>query len=124
MTIRGQAPTEPFATSPNDKASRALVYDVPASDVPRHRVGASPATSNCDATVIAPIRHKLRAIATESGPGKGLNAVNLVRPLVCRFLDAGITRGASCSGGRRPKSAKARSRGEFGAGWAASAMGI
>ncbi len=31
---------------------------------------------------------------------------------LCRFLDAGITRGASCSGGRRPKSAKARSRGK------------
>src|SRR5208337_5482593 len=29
-----------------------------------------------------------------------------------RFLDAGITSGASCSGGRRPKSARARSRGE------------
>src|SRR5208337_420434 len=31
-----------------------------------------------------------------------------------RFLDAGVTSGASCSGGRRPKSAKARSRGTFG----------
>src|SRR5271166_724135 len=46
------------------------------------------------------------------------------RAIVCRFLDAGIRRCASCSGGRRPKSAKARSRGKFGAGWAASAMGI
>ena len=72
MTIRGQAPIESFATSPNDKASRALVYDVPASEVPRYRVGASLARSNGDATVIAPIRHKLRAIASESGPGKGL----------------------------------------------------
>src|SRR5271165_3500518 len=35
-------------------------------------------------------------------------------PFMCRFLDAGITRGASCSGGRRPKSARARSRGKFG----------
>src|SRR5271166_2535788 len=34
------------------------------------------------------------------------------RPFLCRFLDAGITSGASCSGGRRPKSARARSRGE------------
>ena len=32
---------------------------------------------------------------------------------MCRFLDAGVTRDASCSGGRRPKSAKARSRGKF-----------
>ena len=44
--------------------------------------------------------------------------------LLCRFLDAGMTRGASHSGGRRPKSAKARSRGKLGSGWAASAMGI
>ncbi len=33
---------------------------------------------------------------------------------MCRFLDAGITSGASCSGGRRPKSARARSRGKVG----------
>ena len=37
-------------------------------------------------------------------------------PLLCRFLDAGVTSGAARSGGRRPKSAKARSRGEV---WAA-----
>ena len=44
--------------------------------------------------------------------------------LLCRFLDAGMTRGGSHSGGRRPKSAKARSRGKLGRGWAASAMAI
>ena len=33
-----------------------------------------------------------------------------------QVLDAGITSGASCSGGRRPKSARARSRGRFGRG--------
>ena len=45
-------------------------------------------------------------------------------PLLCRFLAAEITRGASDSGGRRPKSAKARSRGKLGSGWASSVMGI
>lgn len=87
MTMRGQAPTASFATPPNDEASRALVYDVPAGDVPRHRVRASLAGSNGDATVIAPIRHKLRAIASESGPGKGLNAAKILRPLVTRAHD-------------------------------------
>jgi [protein-PII] uridylyltransferase len=87
MTIRRQAPTESFATSPNDKESRALVYDVLASEVPRYRVRASLARSNGDATVIAPIRHKLRAIASESGPGKGLNAAKLLRPLVAQAHD-------------------------------------
>ena len=46
------------------------------------------------------------------------------RSLLCRFLDGGMTRGASHSGGRRPKSAKARSRGKLGSGCAVSAMGI
>ena len=81
MTIRDQAPTE------SDKASRALVYDVPATEVPRHRVGASLARSNCDTTAIAPVRHKLRAIANESGPGKGLNAVKFLRPLMAQAHD-------------------------------------
>ena len=37
MTMRGRTPTEPLATSSNDKSSRALVYDVLASEVPRGR---------------------------------------------------------------------------------------
>jgi hypothetical protein len=35
-------------------------------------------------------------------------------PFVCRFLDAGMTNSSTRCGGRRPKSAKARSRGKFG----------
>ena len=87
MTIRGKAPTEPFATSSNDE-SRALAYDVSTSEVPRYRVRASLAPSNGEAAVIAPIRHKLRAIATESGPGKGFNAAKLLRPLVAQAHDS------------------------------------
>jgi hypothetical protein len=45
-------------------------------------------------------------------------------PLLCRFLDAGMTGRSMRCGGRRPKSAKARSRGKFGTGGAAGAMGI
>jgi [protein-PII] uridylyltransferase len=37
--------------------------------------------------VIAPIRHTLRAIATQSSPGKWLNAVNLFRPLLTQAHD-------------------------------------
>jgi hypothetical protein len=33
--------------------------------------------------------------------------------LLCRFLDAGTTTPSTCCGGRRPKSAKARSRGKL-----------
>src|SRR5882672_8345948 len=35
-------------------------------------------------------------------------------PLLCRFSDAGMTRLSTRCGGRRPKSAKARSRGKYG----------
>jgi hypothetical protein len=87
MTMRGRTPTEPFATSPNDQSSRALVYDVPASEVPRGRVMTSLARSSGDAAVIAPIRHKLPAIASESGPGKWLDTAKLLRPLVATAHD-------------------------------------
>jgi hypothetical protein len=46
------------------------------------------------------------------------------RPLLCRFLDAGITRRFARSGSRRPKSAKARSRGELGSGWRRALWGF
>jgi hypothetical protein len=45
-------------------------------------------------------------------------------PLLCRFLDAGMTNPSTPYGGRRPKSAKARSRGKFGTDVAAGVMGI
>ena len=44
--------------------------------------------------------------------------------LLCRFSDAGMTRLSTRCGGRRPKSANARSRGSMAPGSAASAMGI
>jgi [protein-PII] uridylyltransferase len=87
MTRKIKAATESLASSQNGKASRAQAYDATATEVGPHRVGASLATSNCDTTVIAPIRHKLRAIASESGPGKGLNAAKLLRPLVAQTHD-------------------------------------
>ena len=43
---------------------------------------------------------------------------------MCRFLDAGMTNPSTRCGDRRPKSAKARSRGKLGTGWAAGAMRI
>jgi ribose transport system ATP-binding protein len=43
---------------------------------------------------------------------------------LCRFSDAGMPRPSPRSDSRRPKSAKARSRGKLGTGGAAGAMGI
>ena len=45
-------------------------------------------------------------------------------PKLCWFSDAGDKRGSASSTDRRPKSAKARSRGKLGAGQAAGAMRI
>jgi hypothetical protein len=56
---------------------------------------------------------------------QGRGAVFLVRrslPSLWRFSDAGMHRLSPRSDDRRPKSAKARSRGRFGTGGAASAM--
>src|SRR5882757_7951847 len=39
------------------------------------------------------------------------------RPVLFWFLDAGMTNPSTRCGGRRPKSAKARSRGKLGTGW-------
>src|SRR5467141_1095511 len=43
---------------------------------------------------------------------------------LCRFLDAGITTPSTRCGGRRPKSAKARSRGRLGTGGATALWGF
>jgi [protein-PII] uridylyltransferase len=50
----------------------------------RFSVGTSLARSDFDTPVTAAIRHKSRAIASESGTGKGTNPVNLLRPLVAQ----------------------------------------
>src|ERR1700686_3781538 len=46
------------------------------------------------------------------------------RPHMCRFSDAGMTKLSPGTGGRRPKSAKARNRGRWGTDGAVGAMGI
>ena len=46
----------------------------------RFSVGTSLARSDSDTPVTAAIRHKSRAIASESGTGKGTNPVKLLRP--------------------------------------------
>jgi hypothetical protein len=46
------------------------------------------------------------------------------RPVLCRFSDAGVSNLSTRSCGRRPKSAKARNRGELGTEGAALTIGI
>src|SRR6267142_2654824 len=64
-------------------------------------------------------KHGLHA-ANMRNNDQGLSAMETIRftasslPLMCRFSDAGMTRLSTRCGGRRPKSAKARSRGKYG----------
>jgi len=51
------------------------------------RAGACPPNSNSRTVPTAAIRHALRALASESGPGEGLNQVRLLRPLVAQARD-------------------------------------
>jgi UTP:GlnB (protein PII) uridylyltransferase len=53
-------------------------------DLIRSSIGACPARSNFDTTVIAAIRHRSRAIANECGAGEGSHPVKLLRPLVAQ----------------------------------------
>src|SRR5260221_11701900 len=55
----------------------------------------------------------------------GRSKVNFYeRPILCRFLDAGMTNLSTRYGGRRPKSAKARSRGRLGTGGGTGGLGV
>jgi hypothetical protein len=53
---------------------------------------------------------------------EGRCLLQCMSPFMCRFSDAGMTRLSTSCGGRRPKSAKARSRGKWGTGGAAGAV--
>jgi UTP:GlnB (protein PII) uridylyltransferase len=75
-----------FVDPPDDRSNHAVAHDA-AAEVQCDRVGASLARSKSDTTVIVPIRHKLRSIVGESGPGKGFVAVTPLRPLVAQAHD-------------------------------------
>ncbi len=102
QTAFGVLPSDPAAAN---ISAGAMFRHGAQRALPRRR------SSRCRSSRFSPISDSRGMLAVEG-------------PVVCRFLDAGMTKGVSYSGGRRPKSAKARSRGKFGAGWAASAMGI
>src|SRR6266403_4859498 len=75
--------------------------------------------------MVEPLRHRqTKGAATDMfylTPPRHISTLPIAslsgRPLLFWFLDAGMTNPSTRCGGRRPKSAKARSRGKLGTGW-------
>src|SRR5262245_38960921 len=84
MTTRIEGPDASLANSANGKAALGPDYGASTTEAKRCRVAESSARSNFDATVVAPIRHTSRAIASERGAGKEPDPVKLFQPLVAQ----------------------------------------
>src|SRR6202047_3551701 len=84
--------------------------------------------SNEESTNILPVPwirfHRCRFHGIDRLAYIGRNFFLPVCRLLCRFSDAGMTKLSPGTGGRRPKSAKARNRGRWGTDGAVGAMGI
>src|SRR6266550_615690 len=67
----------------------------------------------------SPLTHRCRPVSIRSSKSTGWSALltELRGQLLFWFLDAGMTNPSTRCVGRRPKSAKARSRGKLGTGW-------
>src|SRR5215469_1304595 len=87
MTMAGEALALLLAGSPDKDTSRSPTDDDQGMAERPRRAGACPPNSNSRTVPTAAIRHALRALASESGPGEGLNQVRLLRPLVARARD-------------------------------------
>ena len=87
MTMTGGALALLLAGSPDKDTSRAPTDDDPGMAARPRRADACPPNSNSCTVPTATIRHALRALASESGPGEGLNQVRLLRPLVAQARD-------------------------------------
>jgi hypothetical protein len=66
----------------------------------------------------------LEFLPTFSAPHRRGDRIGWLFPVLCRFLGRRHETSSTGCGGRRPRSAKARNRGKWGAGGAAGAMNI
>ena len=87
MAMTGGALAPLLAISPDKETSLAPPDDDPDMPMQPPRADAWPPNSDTCAAPTATIRHALRALASESGPGEGLNRVRLLRPLVAQAHD-------------------------------------
>ena len=87
MTMTGGALALLLAGSPDKDTSRAPTDDDPGMAARPRRADGCPPNSNSWTMPTATIRHALRALASESGPGDRLNQVRLLRPVVAQARD-------------------------------------
>jgi [protein-PII] uridylyltransferase len=87
MTTTGGALAPLRAITPDKDTSLAPLDDDPGMAMRPPRADASPSNSPSCTAPTATIRHALRALASESGNGEGLNQVRRLRPLVAQAHD-------------------------------------
>ena len=87
MTMTGGALAPLLAISPDKDTSLAPPDDDPGIAAQPLCADACPPNPDSCRAPTATIRHALRALASESGPGEGLNRARLLRPLVAQAHD-------------------------------------
>jgi [protein-PII] uridylyltransferase len=108
MTMTGGALAPLLTISPDKDTSLAPPDDDPGMAMRPARADARPPNSDSCTAPTATIRHALRALASKSGPDKGLNQVRLLRPLVAQAHD--ILRERFESGGSAEEYLRGRAR--------------
>ena len=108
MTMTGRALAPLLTISPDKDTSLAPRDDDPGMTAQPVRADACPPNSYSCTAPTAKIRHALRALASESGPGEGLNRVRRLRPMVAQAHD--ILRERLESGGSAEEYLRGRAR--------------
>ena len=108
MTMTGGTLAPLLAISPDKDTSLAPADDDTGMAAQPQRADACPPNSDSCTAPTATIRHALRSLASESGPGEGLNRVRRLRPLVAQAHD--ILRERFESGGTAEAYLRGRAR--------------
>ena len=108
MTMTGGALPPLLTISPDKDTSLAPPDDDPGMAMRPPRAGSCPPNSYSCTAPTAKIRHALRALASESGPGEGLDRVRRLRPMVAQAHD--ILRERLESGGSAEEYLRGRAR--------------
>ena len=108
MTMTGGALAPLLAISPDKDTSLAPADDDTGMTAQQVRADACPPNSDSCTAPTATIRHALRALASESGPGEGFCRVRRFRPLVAQAHD--ILRERFESGGSAEEYLRGRAR--------------
>jgi UTP:GlnB (protein PII) uridylyltransferase len=108
MTMTGGALDSLLTISPDKDTSLAPPDDDPGMAMRPPRADACPPNSGSCTAPTTTIRHALRALASESGPGEGLNRVRRLRPMVAQAHD--ILRERLESGGSAEEYLRGRAR--------------